>query len=43
MIQRFLATKSESSLLTTVYSVVDMIGVEQGNINNDEFMEEVVR
>jgi len=40
MIQRFLATKPDYSLVTTV---VDMAGVKQGNISNEEFMEEVAR
>ena len=42
MIQRFLATKPEHSFIATAY-LLNMAGIEQGDVSNEEFMEEVAR
>ena len=44
MTQRFLATKTEYSLVTPEpFFVVDMAGVEQDSVSNEEFIEKVER
>jgi len=43
MIQRILATKTPKFACSNRLFVVDMAGVEQGNVRNEKFMEVVAR